>query len=34
MPTAEHMRETLLHFRPSDYGLEEKIQELVAAIGR
>ena len=29
-PTAEHIRETLEHFRTPDYGLEKELQQLVA----
>jgi AAA+ superfamily predicted ATPase len=29
-PTAQHVRETLAHFRTPDYGLEKELQQLVA----
>jgi len=29
-PTAEHIRDTLAHFRTPDYGLEKELQQLVA----
>jgi len=29
-PTAEHIRDTLAHFRSPDYGLEKELQQLVA----